>query len=84
MILLIQKCSIISKNRFYAKCVDLDIPFERFSKDNSPINNYGYRHINLCKSTGLCIANGRCASDKRVGSKYLKDKKCHRIVRAAE
>lgn len=65
---------IISHNLSYERLVDLDIPLERFSRDNNPVNNYRYRLINLCKSTGLCIANGRCASDKRIGSKTCDDK----------
>ncbi|WAR04820.1 LOW QUALITY PROTEIN: hypothetical protein MAR_020189, partial [Mya arenaria] len=47
--------------------LDLGIPLERFSLDQSNINNYGYRLLYLCKSTGLCIANGRCGNDMYLG-----------------
>ncbi|WAQ95789.1 hypothetical protein MAR_028479, partial [Mya arenaria] len=47
--------------------LDLGIPLERFSLDQSNINNYGYRLLDMCKSTGLCIANGRCGNDMYLG-----------------
>ena len=42
-----------------------DIPL-RTSKD-SVIDNYGRRLLDLCKSTGLIIANGRLGADKYIG-----------------
>ena len=34
-----------------------------FSQDASTVNNYGYGLIEVCKSNGLLIANGRCGLD---------------------
>ena len=42
-----------------------DIPL-RTSKD-SVTDNYGRRLLDLCKSTGLIIANGRLGADKYIG-----------------
>ena len=39
---------------------------ERKSQD-VVCNNYGKRWIELCSSTGLIIANGRCCTDEHFG-----------------
>lgn len=53
--------------------VNLGLPLERFSQDNNNINNYGYRFLELCKSTGLLIANGRCGNDIHIGKNTCND-----------
>ena len=47
--------------------VDLEIPLHCFSEDIGNVNNYGYRLIEMCKTVGLCIANGRCFEDLYIG-----------------
>ena len=41
-------------------------PLERKSQD-IVCNNYVKRLIELCRSTGLVIANGRCGTDEHFG-----------------
>ena len=43
------------------------VPVNRCSQDDT-CNNYGKRLIELCRTFGLLIANGRCGKDKGVGS----------------
>ena len=43
-----------------------NFPLERKSQD-IVCNNYGKRLIELCSSTGLIIANGRCGTDEHFG-----------------
>ena len=43
-----------------------DIP-SRYSMDKSPINRHGYQLIELCKSAGIVIFNGRTGTGKGVG-----------------
>lgn len=47
--------------------VDWGIPLQRFSEDTGTVNYYGYRLIEMCKTVGLCIANGRCFEDLYIG-----------------
>ena len=40
---------------------------ERTSMEGSPVNNFGHRLTDLCKSVGLILANGRVGADKGIG-----------------
>lgn len=51
---------------------DLGIPLDRYSNDANFINNYGIRLVDLCRSTGLLIANGRCGNDMYIGKNTCK------------
>ena len=42
----------------------------RVSKDSRPLNNHGKLLLELCKSTGLLIVNGRIGQDKEEGGRY--------------
>ena len=44
------------------------IPIQRYSKDISHINNYGYKLLEFCKSLDLYIVNGRISNDQYVGA----------------
>ena len=44
------------------------IPIQRYSKDKTNINNYGNKILELCKSLGIYIVNGRISEDKYIGS----------------
>ena len=37
------------------------------------MNNYGRRLLELCKSTGILTANGRCGKDIYIGKNTRKD-----------
>ena len=39
----------------------------RFSRDKATVNNHGLRLINLCKTAGILIFNGRIGKDKGIG-----------------
>ncbi|MEW8548127.1 MAG: reverse transcriptase family protein, partial [Candidatus Thiodiazotropha sp.] len=45
---------------------------DRVSYDKK-VNNYGYRLIELCKTLGINILNGRCGMDKNLGLFTCKD-----------
>ena len=45
---------------------------ERYNSDQSRVNNYGRRLLDLCKSCDLYIANARLGLDKFLGSKTCK------------
>ena len=47
---------------------ELGIPIQRYSKDISHINNYGYKLLEFCKSSDLYIVNGRISNDQYVGA----------------
>jgi hypothetical protein len=47
---------------------ELSIPIQRYSKDISHINNYGYKLLEFCKSSDLYIVNGRISNDQYVGA----------------
>ena len=51
----------------------LDIPRFRISQDNV-INESGKRLIDICRSHGLFIVNGRCGSDRLFGLNTCKNK----------
>lgn len=40
----------------------------RYSRDTADVNNYGKKLLELCKSSGLLIMNGRFGTDKGVGN----------------
>ena len=46
----------------------------RFNSDNSQINNYGHRLLEICKSLNINIASGKLGSDKFPGRKTCKAK----------
>ena len=48
---------------------ELGFPTGRFNSDNSQINNYGHRLLEICRSFNINIANGRLGSDKFLGRK---------------
>ena len=43
----------------------------RYSEDNKSVNNYGKKLLDMCKTTGLLIVNGRIGLDKGLG-KYTR------------
>ena len=47
---------------------ELGIPIQRYSKDISHINNYGYKLLEFCKRLDLYIVNGRISNDQYVGA----------------
>ena len=51
--------------------LNLGLPFARFSQDSNNVNNYGRRLLELCKSTGVLIANGRCGKGISIGKIHL-------------
>ena len=51
---------------------ELGFPVGRHYSDNSQIDNYGRRLLEVCRSFNLYIANGRLGSDKFLGSKTCK------------
>ena len=44
------------------------IPPPRYNSDQKRVNNYGLKLLQLCKSAGLRICNGRLGSDAETGS----------------
>lgn len=46
----------------------------RYSRDSGKNITFGYRLISLCKSVGLCTANGRCGYDVLEGKNTCDDK----------
>jgi len=46
---------------------ELGLSVNRNSEETSPHNNYGYRLIEMCKSLGLYVLNGRVGQDKQIG-----------------
>ena len=51
---------------------ELGFPIGRHNSDNSQIDNYRRRLLEVCRSFSLYIANGRLGSDKFLGSKTCK------------
>ena len=51
---------------------ELGFPTGRFNSDNSQIDNYGHRLLEICRSFNIYIANGRLGSDKFLGRKTCK------------
>jgi hypothetical protein len=51
-----------------------DILPNRSSSDNSRINNYGNRLLELCASLGIYIVNGRCGKDTDIGRNTCADR----------
>ena len=50
----------------YQKLVDLNVPFERASEDNTRHTNYGVKLIEMCKRCAMFIANGRLFKDQTI------------------
>ena len=48
------------------------LPLKRESQDKCS-NNLGHRLLEFCKSTGLCIANGRLGDDRYIGKTTCKN-----------
>ena len=44
----------------------------RHSKDETTVNKHGLKLLELCKSTGLMIFNGRLGKDRGIGE-YIRD-----------
>ena len=40
---------------------------QRYSVDTKPLNSHGFELIDLCRSSGLLIVNGRCGDDRGIG-----------------
>ena len=59
--------------RVYETLKQKGIPTERFSYDNTRVNKYGKKLIELCKRCSICIANGRLGKDKYIGKTTCKD-----------
>ena len=52
---------------------DLRFPLERFSEDLNFVNNYDHRLLDMCRATGLFVANGRCVpKDLYIGKSTCK------------
>ena len=64
--LLIDENSRKHMNSINTLC-ELGIPIQRYSKDISHINNYGYKLLEFCKRLDLYIVNGRISNDQYVG-----------------
>ena len=47
-------------------------PTGRFNSDNSQINNYGHRLLEICRSFNINIATGRLSSNEFLGRKTCK------------
>ena len=56
----------------YQKLVDLNVPLERASEDNTR-HNYGVKLIELCKRCAMFIANGRLFKDQNIGRMTCKE-----------
>ncbi|CAG2247210.1 unnamed protein product [Mytilus edulis] len=57
----------------YNLMTEKGIPTERFSLDNTRVNKYGKKLVELCKRCSICIANGRIGKDKCIGKTTCKD-----------
>ena len=49
------------------KCMYEGNRLDRFSKDARPVNNNGRQLLDICKTSGLVIVNGRLGNDKGIG-----------------
>ena len=56
----------------YCSIEQLGLPKERHNADQSRIDNYGRRLLELCKSCDLYIANDRLGLNRFLGSKTCK------------
>ena len=66
---------LLLENMFsYQKLVDLNVPLERVSEDNTRHNNYGVKLIEMCKRCAIFIANGRLFKDKIFGPIRVKSR----------
>ena len=57
----------------YQKLVNLNVPLERASEDNTRHNNYGVKLIEMCKRSAMFIANGRLFKDQNIGRMTCKE-----------
>jgi len=65
--------AITVENMSLSNLVNLGLPLARFSQDSNNVNNYGRRLLELCRSTGILTANGRCGKDIYIGKNTCKD-----------
>ena len=64
----------LMENMFsYQKLVNLNIPLERASEDNTRHNNYGVKLIEMRKRSAMFIANGRLFKDQNIGRMTCKE-----------
>ena len=65
---------LLLENMFsYQKLVNLNVPLERASEDNTRHNNYGVKLIVMCKRSVMFIANGRLFKDENIGRMTCKE-----------
>ena len=62
----------IDNNLGFCPLEELGFSKERHNSDLSHIDNFGKRLLELCKSCGLCIGNGRLGRDRSLGCKTCK------------
>ena len=62
----------IDNNLGFCPLEELGFLKERHNSDLSHIDNFGKRLLELCKSCGLCIGNGRLGRDRSLGCKTCK------------
>ena len=75
------QCGVSDGNscKLFDAPLPVDMPINRRSLETTTHNNYGYRVIDLCKSLGLVILNGRCGQDLK-GETTCKGKSVDDIV----